>query len=51
MARASTSGRTANGSEALEHMTLLWVQMVRAKGGSPNLVWAALRRPRSAEGA
>ena len=28
----------------LEHMTLLWVRMVRAKGGSPNLVWAALRR-------
>lgn len=28
----------------LEHMTLLWVRMVRAKGHSPNLVWAALRR-------
>lgn len=28
----------------LEHMTLLWIRMVRAKGGSPNLVWAALRR-------
>ena len=28
----------------LEHMTLLWVRMVRAGGGSPNLVWAALRR-------
>ncbi len=28
----------------LEHMTLLWVRMVRAKGGSPGLVWGALRR-------
>jgi len=28
----------------LEHMTLLWVRMVRAGGQSPNLVWAALRR-------
>jgi 8-hydroxy-5-deazaflavin:NADPH oxidoreductase len=28
----------------LEHMTLLWVRMVRAKGGSPHVVWAALRR-------
>lgn len=28
----------------LEHMTLLWVRMVRAGGASPNLVWAALRR-------
>ena len=28
----------------LEHMTLLWVRMVRGKGHSPNLVWAALRR-------
>jgi len=28
----------------LEHMTLLWVRMVRVKGHSPNLVWAALRR-------
>lgn len=28
----------------LEHMTLLWVRMVRAKGHSPHLVWAALRR-------
>lgn len=28
----------------LEHMTLLWVRMVRAKGFSPHLVWAALRR-------
>lgn len=28
----------------LEHMTLLWVRMVRAGGYSPNLVWAALRR-------
>jgi hypothetical protein len=30
----------------LEHMTLLWVRMVRAQGHSPHLVWAALRRPR-----
>lgn len=28
----------------LEHMTLLWVRMVRVNGASPNLVWAALRR-------
>ncbi|MBK8259285.1 MAG: NADPH-dependent F420 reductase [Polyangiaceae bacterium] len=28
----------------LEHMTLLWVRMVRAGGHSPNIVWAALRR-------
>lgn len=28
----------------LEHMTLLWVRMVRVNGVSPNLVWAALKR-------
>ena len=28
----------------LEHMTLMWVRMVRAGGHSPNFVWAALRR-------
>lgn len=28
----------------LEHMTLLWVRLVRMNGHSPNLVWAALRR-------
>jgi predicted dinucleotide-binding enzyme len=28
----------------LEHMTLLWVRMVRAKGHSPHFVWAQLRR-------
>jgi hypothetical protein len=28
----------------LEHMTLMWVRMVRAGGQSPHLVWAALRR-------
>jgi hypothetical protein len=28
----------------LEHMTLLWVRMVRAHRHSPHLVWAALRR-------
>ncbi len=28
----------------LEHMTLLWVRMVRVHGASPNIVWAALRR-------
>lgn len=28
----------------LEHLTLLWVRMVRANGQSPHLVWAALRR-------
>jgi 8-hydroxy-5-deazaflavin:NADPH oxidoreductase len=28
----------------LEHMTLLWVRMVRVHGASPHLVWAALRR-------
>lgn len=27
----------------LEHMTLLWVRMVRAQGHSPRLTWAALR--------
>lgn len=30
----------------LEHMTLLWVRMVRAEGHAPGLVWAALRRPK-----
>ena len=30
----------------LEHMTLLWVRMVRANAHSPHLVWAALQRPR-----
>lgn len=30
----------------LEHMTLLWVRMVRVGGHSPHLAWAALRRPR-----
>jgi predicted dinucleotide-binding enzyme len=28
----------------LEHMTLLWVRLVRAGGRSPHLVWSALRR-------
>jgi hypothetical protein len=28
----------------LERMTLLWVRMVRVKGHSPNLVWAALKK-------
>jgi len=28
----------------LEHMTLLWVRMVRAHGHSPHMVWAVLRR-------
>lgn len=28
----------------LEHMTLLWVRMVRMQGHSANLVWAALKR-------
>lgn len=28
----------------LEHMTLLWVRMVRVNGHSPNMVWAALKR-------
>ena len=28
----------------LEHMTLLWVRMVRVMGHSPHLVWAALTR-------
>lgn len=28
----------------LEHLTLLWIRMVRAGGHSPHLVWAALRR-------
>jgi len=28
----------------LEHMTLLWVRMVRVNGHSPNMVWAMLAR-------
>lgn len=28
----------------LEHMTLLWVRMVRVNGHSPNMVWAMLTR-------
>jgi hypothetical protein len=28
----------------LEHMTLLWVRMVRVMGQSPHMVWAMLRR-------
>jgi 8-hydroxy-5-deazaflavin:NADPH oxidoreductase len=28
----------------LEHMTLLWIRMVRMGGHSPHLVWAALER-------
>ena len=28
----------------LEHMTLLWVRMVRVNGHSPNMVWARLKR-------
>jgi 8-hydroxy-5-deazaflavin:NADPH oxidoreductase len=28
----------------LEHMTLLWVRMVRVNGAAPHMVWAALRR-------
>ena len=28
----------------LEHMTLLWIRMVRINGASPHMVWAALRR-------
>lgn len=28
----------------LEHMTLLWIRMVRVHGESPSLVWARLRR-------
>lgn len=28
----------------LEHMTLLWVRMVRVNGHSPNMVWAELAR-------
>lgn len=31
----------------LEHMTLLWVRMVRAQGHPPGLVWAALERPKA----
>lgn len=29
----------------LEHMTLLWVRMVRMHKHSPHMVWAVLRRP------
>jgi len=28
----------------LEHMTLLWIRMVRVNRASPHMVWAALRR-------
>ena len=28
----------------LEHMTLLWVRMVRLGGHSPHMVWAVLTR-------
>jgi hypothetical protein len=28
----------------LEHMTLLWVRIVRVHGASPNMVWARLKR-------
>jgi hypothetical protein len=28
----------------LEHMTLLWVRMVRVNGAAPHMVWARLRR-------
>lgn len=28
----------------LEHMTLLWVRMVRVNGASPHMVWAVLKR-------
>ena len=28
----------------LEHMTLLWVRMVRVNGATPHMVWAALSR-------
>jgi hypothetical protein len=28
----------------LEHMTLLWIRLVRGGGASPHLVWAALRK-------
>lgn len=31
----------------LEHMTLLWVRMVRAQGHGPGIVWGALTRPRT----
>lgn len=29
----------------LEHLTLLWIRMVRGQGRSPHLVWARLERP------
>ena len=28
----------------LEHMTLMWIRMVRVYGGSPHMVWAALSK-------
>ena len=31
----------------LEHMTLLWIRMVRAQGHASGLVWSALRRPKA----
>ncbi len=30
----------------LEHMTLLWIKMVRLQGRSPRIVWGALHSPR-----
>jgi predicted dinucleotide-binding enzyme len=32
----------------LEHMTLLWVRLVRGQGHAPGLVWGALKRPKPA---
>lgn len=32
----------------LEHMTLLWIRMVRAEGRDPHIVWARLERTPSA---
>jgi predicted dinucleotide-binding enzyme len=29
---------------ALEHLTLLWIRMVRVNGASPHLLWGALRQ-------
>ncbi len=33
----------------LEHMTLLWIRMVRVHKHSPHMTWAALHRPRNAQ--
>jgi len=42
--QSQRSGSAEVQSLHLEHMTLLWIRMVRMGGHSPHLVWAALQR-------